>query len=175
MKYFNYVVICLVGLATFHSCSSDDNNSDSTFDLTGTWRGTAVSYDTTSTVTVQDQSFITTCDGEGFDLNFQITFSSGPNEYNSTGDFSVALTCVALGQTFEDTAEDISFLGNGQWRFENGDLILQENNEDEEVILEIVQLSSGAIQLTAVETESFEDNSISTVNTISIVLILERV
>ena len=174
MKQFKIFFLITFAII-FSACSSDDDsNSSSNIDLIGAWQGISVDYESTSTISAQGQNLITNCEGEGFDLNFQITFSDNPNEYVSTGAFSVTLICMALGQTFEQTSDDISILGDGTWRLENNVLFLKDDGNEDEVGAEITELSNGNLQLRIEETEVFQDNSISTSTTITVDMILER-
>jgi len=154
------------------SCSSDDdsNGSDETINIVGTWSAVSVEFDTTSVVEINGQGGAVVCNGEGFDIDTQISFTEDPNQFVTEGDFSVLNDCTPGG---ESVLEDVEALGSGTWSLEGDLLILIEGEETIEANLD--QISEDQISLSFEEEVSFVDGSISTTTTISVEIVLDRI
>ncbi|WP_115461928.1 hypothetical protein [Winogradskyella aurantiaca] len=164
------IFILLISFYLIVSCSSsDDSNPDEDFNMVGVWQGVAVDFDTSAVVEIAGEQIPVICDGEGFDVNFLITFTDGPNEYSADGTFSVLNECTLIG---EQVQEDLEVFGDGSWVYENGNLSMTENGETITVDVEII--SNDRIILEFEEEIVLEEGPISANGTVDIEIELSR-
>jgi hypothetical protein len=90
--------------------------------LVGTWIMTSLDYEGTSTTTFGGQSFTSTFEGVGYDLNASITFQENPNDYKANGTYKIDLETMFGGQTFTTTSTIDGFIDDGTWE-QNGNTL----------------------------------------------------
>ncbi|RED45490.1 hypothetical protein DFQ10_102363 [Winogradskyella eximia] len=163
MKKLSLLFLLCISIAVL-SCSSDD--SDSTPEISeeavlGTWIGVDVNYTSTSTINLGGESFVTTTVGEGYDVDYTITFNENPQTFLSEGSYSAELTVTSFGQTQVQNVENYEFGINGEWSLVGNQLSIT-NDEGEDAIYTIEFLSNGLIQLTALVEDTIIQNGIET-------------
>ena len=111
---------CLLFVALsviFSSCSSDDNATTNVVDaeLIGTWEGTSLEYDATSTAAFMGQELVSTTTGNASNMDFTLTFSQNPNVVTSEGSYDLNYTISNFGLTQTGVQPNVEFLNNGTW------------------------------------------------------------
>jgi hypothetical protein len=164
-------LLLLVSALCFWSCSSDDdsNSSNAEVDILGTWTAISVEFDTASVIEINGQGGAVVCNGEGYDIDTEITFTEEPNEFFTEGDFSVMNDCTPGG---ESVLEDVEALGSGTWTLEGDQLILTEGDETIEVDIDLI--TEDQISLSFEQEVSFVDGPINTTTTINAEIVLDR-
>ncbi|MFI0429234.1 hypothetical protein [Mariniflexile sp. HMF6888] len=134
MKKINLFII-----ATFFvlcSCSTEDVAPEISSDIIGTWIATSVDYGGQTVTEVSGESLTNTFTGEGYDIDFTVTFNDSPKTYISDGSYSIHLTNTVLGQTFTEDVENVEFLENGSWEQNGNRLIIESQGEETEGTIE---------------------------------------
>lgn len=170
MKKLSLLFLLCISIAV-SSCSSDDGDPTPAISeeaVLGTWIGVDVDYTSTSTINFQGQTIVTTTVGEGYDVDYTITFNENPQIFLSEGAYSVELTATTMGQVQMQNVENIEFSQDGNWSLVGDQLTI--TTDDESAIYTIELLASGLIQLTALIEDTIIQNGIESdvvVNTIS--------
>ena len=109
-------------LSLIYSCSDDEASTGAGDSIVGKWKLTAIDYSGTSTTEVAGQSITAQFTGTGFDMDLDIEFTENPNDYNTSGDYSIHLISEVQGQTIEQDWTNQGFIGAGTW-VQDGDII----------------------------------------------------
>jgi len=164
MKNFKlFLFISLISL-TF-SCSKDEENPTPTNsgEIIGVWKGTTVNYTGSSTTTVQGQSTIADYIGEGYDVNYTLTFIENTKKFVSDGSFSIELTGTVNGQTFTQNVENQELIPSGDWSVNGKTLSFIIDNETDDAT--IVELTNNTLILNLVKTETNTDSDFTVTST----------
>jgi len=146
--------LCIAMLVLLSSCSSDDNNNGSnisTAEIVGIWIGESVDYSGTGSTIFQGETITANFDGEGFDIDYTLTFTENPNNVVANGSYSVVLDYTINGQTEEQIIEDLEFLNNGTWNISGDMLTIVSEGETSDV--EILELTDSSLKLKLTEEE----------------------
>lgn len=141
-------------LVLLSSCSSDDNNNGSnisTAEIVGIWIGETVDYSGTGSTIFQGETITANFDGEGFAIDYTLTFTENPNNVVANGSYSVVLDYTINGQTEEQIIEDLEFLNNGTWNISGDMLTIVSEGETSDV--EILELTDSSLKLKLTEEE----------------------
>jgi len=110
---------------TIVSCSNDDDAGPTTNgDLVGTWVGQTIDYSGTTVTSFEGQEIVADFVGEGYDVDYTVTFTENPNEATSDGSYSLELTTTIAGQTTTENQENIQFLETSAWSRSGNELTL---------------------------------------------------
>ena len=107
MKKINLFIISLALVVC--SCSKDDALVGVSSDLSGTWIATSVNYSGEMTGEVVSSTFT----GEGYDIDFTVTFNDSPKTCISNGSYWIRLTQTFDEETFTSDIEQTDFLNDG--------------------------------------------------------------
>ncbi|MFY0599708.1 MAG: lipocalin family protein [Cyclobacteriaceae bacterium] len=119
------LILVLSIILTTSSCSEDEpEKASSNEDLVGEWSLVNMEYSGTSSVESQGSVFETSFDGKGYDMDLTLTFTTDPNEYISSGSYSIALTIESQGQTSTADWENQDFIAPGTWQISGNQLIV---------------------------------------------------
>ncbi|HMQ49066.1 MAG TPA: lipocalin family protein [Saprospiraceae bacterium] len=124
-------LLLVIGVITFFaSCTEDDNTPSG--GLVGTWKVTAVDYSGTSTTSLPGFPTTTaTFTGTGTDMDLTITFKENPNEYKTSGDYSINLVSTISGQSYNQVWTNQGFISDGVWERNGNELIITVNSTGE--------------------------------------------
>ncbi|MCB4808992.1 lipocalin family protein [Tamlana sp. 62-3] len=156
------IVVLFVVLSSFlWSCSGDSENGSNQDidDLVGTWVAQNIETTGTATFEVLDQNITAPITGEGYDVDFSLTFSENPNNYTTEGSFGLEISITYLFQTMSERIDDQEFLGSGTWSKDGNVLTIVENGET--TVLTISELTNTSLVLTAQETETITEDGIT--------------
>jgi len=149
MKKLSTLFIALVLVLT--SCSKDDTIRDASGDILGVWHGKSVNYSGTSTTNFEGESFKIDYVGEGYDVDFTLTFTDNPNIVASEGSYGVKLTISALGQSQIENVPDNSFASSANWTKNGNELTILESESTESVTYQIIELTGNSLIIVADE------------------------
>jgi len=168
MKKLNLLFLAIFTMAIV-SCSSDDDNggSNTTGDLLGTWVGQTVNYSGSTVTTFQGQNITADFVGEGYDVDYTLTFSENPNEVTSNGSYSIELTTTIAGQSTTQNEENIQFLETSDWAREGDQLTITTNGESTTGTIQELTATSLVLAIDTVEQTS--EQGIDTTVTINAV------
>lgn len=130
MKKINLFIISLALVVC--SCSKDDALVGVSSDLSGTWIATSVNYSGEMTGEVVSSTFT----GEGYDIDFTVTFNDSPKTCISNGSYWIRLTQTFDEETFTSDIEQTDFLNDGTWDKNGTTLIIESQGEETEFIIE---------------------------------------
>jgi hypothetical protein len=171
MRQFFLLILVSVCLC---SCSSDDNDdsNDTSGDIVGTW--TAESTDYTGTLIISSNGETTEADvlGEGYDIDFTVTFGENPNEVTTEGTYSIKVTTTFGVESQEQNLEDLEFEYDGFWIREGDTLVIAGQGGSTE--LEIVQLTDDDLRIEITVIEDLSDGDITAIATLDVVYIFTR-
>lgn len=172
MKYLNY--LCFVPLLVFASCSNDDgdNSSDVSGDLLGVWIGQEVDYTGTAVTEYLGQDIVATFVGEGYDVDYALTFSENPNEVITDGTYSLELTTTVLGQTQSENLENVELFGDGAWE-RSGNVVTIES-QGQTAIATILELTANTLILSIETTQDVSQQGLIFNTTVNVVATYTR-
>ena len=123
-------------LLTLVSCSDEGVTPEITSDILGIWVATSVEYNGETVTESSGESLTNTFTGEGYDIDFTMTFNDAPKTYVTDGSYSIRLTNTVLGQTYTQEIENLEFLQDGTWNQNGNKLIIEAEGEESEAIIE---------------------------------------
>ncbi|MBU2951703.1 lipocalin family protein [Tamlana agarivorans] len=162
--------LCLV----LTSCSSNENDaSDISDDLIGTWIGTDIVYEGRVETSFLGELIKTEFTGEGYDITTKLTFNESPKTIVSEGSYSVKIDyTVDGGVESTEVVEDIEFLENGEWELEGDEIIVE--NSSESYYVKIFLLTSNELVVGITEIEETEENGIEIRNIVKAIASFKR-
>ncbi|MEM8586165.1 MAG: hypothetical protein AAGF87_17965 [Bacteroidota bacterium] len=154
-RFFTSLIIGLA-LIMFSACGDDDSDTLSLADtLPGTWTISAINIEASTTTPVLGQpvevASATTTLANSSDA--QLTFTSNPNNYSSTGNLTVIITGEIGGVGLQPVTESFPAFGGGTWSA-SGDMMTFNENLGESLTLTAQEISSSLIVLVSQETET---------------------
>ncbi|OBQ56586.1 lipocalin family protein [Tamlana sp. s12] len=165
--------LCLAFICILSSCSTDDDQgSNISGDIVGTWIGTGLTYDGTVETSFQGFPITSNFEGEAYDMTNTLTFNESPNTLVSEGSYSLKLTYDFNGVTQTEYVEDVQFLENGTWEIEGNKLIITNNGEETPADFSFVSDDTLVFEINKVE-ESIVDG-LTVVTTIKSIVTFER-
>ncbi|MAO08393.1 MAG: hypothetical protein CL596_06755 [Alteromonas sp.] len=151
----------------FVSCSKDDDDDNNTenisADIVGTWTATDVDYYGTTTTSANGITTEADFTGEGYDINFTLTFTENPNEITSVGSYSILLTTTFNGQNIEQNVEDLTWDSTGDWSIDG--TTLTTNTSGNVGVSEIQELTQNSLILYIENTEEITANGVTSTST----------
>ncbi len=114
-------------ILSLNACSGDDDINPNDSGIVGTWTMTELTYSGSSVNNVGSPPITTTFTGVGKDMDTTITFDEDKS-YSSIGNYTIALTYSALGQTYEQDTRVSGFLSNGIWDLVGDQLTITDSN-----------------------------------------------
>lgn len=152
-SYLSISLIIFAMLFIITGCKKeDDNQPNIDGNIAGVWNCTAIDY-TGSTVTeMSGQSLTTDFVGEGYDIDFTLTFTENPNNVTSDGSYSTKLTTTFMGQSTEQFIEGQSFTYTGTWTMNGSELSITQGGETSVATIEELTDSKLVIYIKDVQT-----------------------
>ena len=138
------ILVLFVFTAFLFGCETTDNETP-TASIIGIWNGVSINFTGTGAAEIQGVPVTADVDGEGYDINYTVTFAEDPNTVSSVGSFSAEATATLQGQTYTESEEGISIDFSGPWGQDGNILTL--TIEGEEVIANIVELTETSLTL----------------------------
>ncbi len=106
----------MISLAViFFSCGDDDDDPQPTDGLAGTWAVTGIDYEGTTATEAGGTGIIADFTGKGKNMDLTITFKENPDTFTSQGDYTIAMTIEADGQSVTQDYPFEGFLTDGTW------------------------------------------------------------
>ncbi len=172
MKKLNY--LCVALLLLFASCSNDDGGTppDVSGDLLGVWIGQDVDFTGTAVTEYLGQDIVANLVGEGYDVDYTLTFSENPNEVISDGSYNLEYTMTVLGQTQTDTMENVDLLGDGTW--ERSGNVLTIESQGQIAIATILELTDTTLKLGIETTQDVSQQGLIFATTINAITTYTR-
>lgn len=153
------ILILFVFSAFIFGCETSDNDL-TTASIIGVWNGVSINFTGTGAAEIQVVPVTADVDGEGYDIDYTVTFDEDPNTVSTVGNFSVEATATLQGQTYTESEEGIALDFSGPWSQDGNTVAL--TIEGEEVIANIVELTETSLVL------QFIIERVETINGISI-------
>jgi len=172
MKKFALLFILTLSFS-LTSCSDDDNNSSNTSgELVGTWMGTAIDYSGTTETTVQGITIDADFVGEAYDIDYSLTFSENPNNVEADGSYSIELETTVNGQTTTQDVEDLEFLNDGTWSRDGNDLTITDDGQSSTA--RIVELTDTTLRISISQVDDLSDDGFTIISTTDVVATYTR-
>ena len=132
-------------LFSITACDKDDDPVNGG-NLVGEWKLTDVHADNGVSETIfLGQTITASYDFHGTDYNIFTNFTENPNEFTSSGSYTVITNITTAGQTVSDTTTVDAFAGTGKWSI-NGNELTQIFAGDTSTF-EILELSDTKLRL----------------------------
>ncbi|WP_428743688.1 lipocalin family protein [Tenacibaculum sp.] len=170
MKKVSLFLITFILILT--SCSSDDNKENISADIVGTWIGNSIDYSGKTETTVQGQTLVTDFVGEGYDMDYTLTFNETPNIITSEGSYSLKLTYSVLGQTSVQNLENLKFLEEGTWILDGNKLDVTANGVSKDY--EIIELTETTLKISLSTEEDLSESGSTIITTIDAIVTFTR-
>ncbi len=127
-NFLKITALFFLSAILFTSCSDDDDAPNSPgsgvtdASIIGTWRMVEMNYTGTSSSDTMGQSLSADFDGTALNIDYIITFTENPNEYEAVGSYDIDLNATILGQNTQQTQSlnDINQTGTFD---KNGDVL----------------------------------------------------
>jgi len=155
MKLLKLMSLCLLVIFVSSCSSDDDSGNNAEASLVGTWIANTVNYEGTTETEIQGQAIVAQFTGEGYNIDFSLTFTENPNNLTSEGSYDIELTTTVLGQTTTENVEDITWDVVGEWQ-RSGSTITVTLPDGESADATIVEITETTLTLsfTDVRTEN---------------------
>lgn len=161
MKLLKIIALsfCVVFIQSCDEGEDENNKVFNTTDLLGTWKMTALSYTGTSTTTYRGRTYTAEFDGFAKDIDAVLEFTQNPNEYISSGSYTLVLTITS--NSFYEKSEIYSdeLFDNGEWLKNENQLTLSISNEGSQA-LEVLNITDSELSLQEVEIFTEEDEDV---------------
>ncbi len=156
MKILKFLFLATF-ISFFFSCS-DDNNVDPSNALVGAWTVSEISYTgNTSTVVPGNPPVAGTFTGEGFDMDLKIDFENDPNNYTTSGNYSINLETTVNGQTYPSVWNNQEFQGSGTWS-RSGDVMTFTSADSQTSEAQIIEETDSKLKFTQTYNNSQTQN-----------------
>ena len=174
----------IMALVVFTSCENDlvsappyddgIETGDTSGNIVGTWN--LVSYSSIGSTTTTTQGVTIEADivGQGSDYNLVLEFSENPASYSMLGSYDVELSTTVNGETVVTNENDVDDTSNGAWSKEDNSLILADATSNLVKNVSIQILSETRLKYSYTIEESFAQQDVTNVSTISKTFTFER-
>jgi hypothetical protein len=165
MKKLKLLFVVTLAL-TIASCSNnDDDSSNTSGDILGTWVGVDVDYSGNSVTEFAGEEIVSDFVGEAFDVDYTLVFTENPNELVTDGSYSIELTTTTAGQTQVETVENLEFLNDGTWSKSGNELTITSNGQT--TVATILELTDNSLTLKSVTEQGFSQQGITIITTVN--------
>jgi hypothetical protein len=173
-KYFLSFLILLSAAIVLTTGCKKDSETEPTInsDIAGVWNCTAIDYTGTTVTEVSGQSLTTEFTGEGYDIDFTLTFVENPNEVTSEGSYSIKLTTTLLGQSTVQYIETQPFEYTGTWSMDNNTISI--TNDGDTDVATITELTDNTLVITITDEEVVSNMGITGTTTTNLVASFSR-
>ena len=152
-SYLSGSVIIITLLILIAGCKKEnDNDPTINASVVGEWTCTAIDYTGTTVTEMSGQSLTTDFVGEGYDVDFTLTFTESPNNVTSDGSYSIKLTTTFYGQSTEQDIEGQSFSYTGTWSMSGSELSITQGGETSVATIQELTDSKLSIYIKDVQT-----------------------
>ncbi|KAB1067620.1 hypothetical protein F6U93_10060 [Tamlana haliotis] len=169
------LITCILVLT---SCSSNENEaSDISGDLVGTWTATDLVYEGSYETTIAGEDFETYYYGEADEMTNTLTFTESPNTVISEGSYNISLEYTINGVTDTDYIVGEEFLQSGSWELDGDELIIEnddEVNQEEAPSIKILTLTKDKLVISSTETIELEENGVEIKSLIKMISTFKR-
>jgi hypothetical protein len=154
MNIFSKLLLFIAVISFLASCKKDDDSNPS---VVGSWELIDIHSDNgVASTTVLGLPVTYTFKLQGSNYNTVTVFTDNPNEFTSTGSYTVTTTLYALGDTTTYMTEVPADPTTGEWSI-NGDIMTQILAGDTTEFT-ILELSDAKLRLRLDEDDTFVDN-----------------
>ena len=166
MKIFKFLFVSILFI-TVTACGDDDDAvpEDTSGDLIGTWQMTDLDYSGTSSSEFMGIPLNQTFTGFAKDIDYSITFTENPNEFEGNGGYTIELTTTTGGQS-ATIDETVSGEANGTWELNGMNLTITANGQTED--LDISVLNENTLTFTSEVTETIDVNGITSTTNVTV-------
>ena len=171
-KLCHLFLVIVLGIGVL-SCDKDDDITESSTYISGSWNGVSVAYTGVSHTDYQGTVLTSEFVGVGYDLDFSISFSENPNKLTTAGSYGVALTYTILGQTNVQTVDGLNFTNTGIWTLNENTLYLETPLGDIEAT--IIELTDMTLELSIFQNEVQEESGAIVTSEVELYYTFERV
>jgi hypothetical protein len=169
------ILLMITVILFLTGCESNDTQNSlllSSADLIGNWNLTSQTIeDGTLTVISDGQTITATYAGYAKDIDVIFSFTENPNEVTLNGRYTLVNTISVLGQDqIEEEEVILSDSEISNWSLDNNVLTITEDGIEAKFSIDEFSATSIKLKSEIDETETFNDESISTKATLYIVL-----
>ena len=119
-------------LFVFFSCSKEDVTPIDQKLLIGDWNVTAIKYTGTSTTSYSGVSYTAKFTGTGIDMDYMVSFTENPNNFMSSGTYSIELVTEVMGDKTTQVVTMPDLILPGTWSVKGDKLIVEAQGEIQE-------------------------------------------
>ena len=168
------ILLMITAILFLTGCESNDTPNSlllSSADLIGNWNLTSQTIeDGTLTVISDGQTITATYAGYAKDIDMIFSFTENPNEVTLDGRYTLVNTISILGQDQIEEEVILSDSETSNWSLDNNVLTITEDGIEAKFSIDEFSATSIKLKSEIDETETFNNESISTKATLYIVL-----
>lgn len=161
-------LVIVIGILIGGCNKNDDDQPVSGSDITGVWTCTALDYTGTTETVIMGQSISADFVGEGYDINFTLTFTENPNEATSDGYYNVKLTTTTFGQSTTQYLEMQNFTYTGIWSKNGNEISITQDGETS--VATITELTDSNLKVTITDIQTITNNGATATTTTNLTL-----
>jgi hypothetical protein len=166
--FLSFFIVLSAAIVLTTGCKKDSETEPTiNSDITGVWNCTAIDYTGTTVTEVSGQSITAEFVGEGYDIDFTLTFVDDPNEVTSAGSYSIKLTTTYLGQSTVQNVESQPFVYTGTWSMDNNTISI--TNDGVTDVATITELTDNTLVITITDEEVVSNMGITGTTTTNLV------
>jgi|TARA_B110000503_G_C6925348_1_gene320466 hypothetical protein len=168
------ILLMITAILFLTGCESNDTPNSlllSSADLIGNWNLTSQTIEDGALTVISDGQTITaTYAGYAKDIDMIFSFTENPNEVTLDGRYTLVNTISILGQDQIEEEVILSDSETSNWSLDNNVLTITEDGIEAKFSIDEFSATSIKLKSEIDETETFNDESISTKATLYIVL-----
>ena len=168
------ILLMITAILFLTGCESNDTPNSlllSSADLIGNWNLTSQTIEDGALTVISDGQTITaTYAGYAKDIDMIFSFTENPNEVTLDGRYTLVNTISILGQDQIEEEVILSDSETSNWSLDNNVLTITEDGIEAKFSVDEFSATSIKLKSEIDETETFNDESISTKATLYIVL-----
>ena len=168
------ILLMITAILFLTGCESNDTPNSlllSSADLIGNWNLTSQTIEDGALTVISDGQTITaTYAGYAKDIDMIFSFTENPNEVTLDGRYTLVNTISILGQDQIEEEVILSDSETSNWSLDNNVLTITEDGIEAKFSIDEFSATSIKLKSEIDETETFNDQSISTKATLYIVL-----
>lgn len=163
MKTFQTILLICVSLIVFY-CKEDEKPSFDESMVVGEWEAMSLDYSGTTSTTFLGFTIGSTYTGEMLESDMVVEFTKEPNQFLTTGSYTVKLTTTIEGVSETEEIELPNIFFPGTWKLEGGNkmIVTSAGADPQEATIE--QLDATTMVISTTVTQTTEDSGFTITN-----------
>jgi hypothetical protein len=155
------------------SCSKEEVVAFDEGLLTGSWNMTTINYTGTSTTTYAGVSTVANFTGTGKDMDLTVQFTKDPNNFTSSGSYSIELKTQINGQTVTETYEFSNFMMPGSWSIKGDKLTIEAQSQSQDATIK--KLNNAELIIMGQQENKVSQSGVTVTQKVSVIYSFEKI